>query len=112
MKRALESTPLIISRRERGGIPAKADRNSSPGYRGGCATTAGQAQATRAEYREKFPQEVEHGFLSGFTGEFQQPCDAAGYPPGFHSWPLERRNAWWAGANLGYIEGRKDDQAP
>jgi hypothetical protein len=24
------------------------------------------------------------------------------YPRGFHSWPLERRNAWFAGYNVGY----------
>jgi hypothetical protein len=74
--------------------------------------TAAQAQASRAEYRERFPQEFEHGFLSGFTGEFQQPCDGAGYPPGFHDWPLERRNAWFCAWNAGNAEGEKDDQAP
>lgn len=28
---------------------------------------------------------------------------ASGYPKGFHQWEEERRNAWWAGANLGYL---------
>ena len=71
-----------------------------------------QALAARANYREKFPQEFEHGFLSGFTLEFQQPCDPAGYPFGFHGWPLDRRNAWFCAWNAGNVEGGKDDQAP
>jgi hypothetical protein len=25
-----------------------------------------------------------------------------GYPRGFHQWPLDRRNAWYAAFNLGY----------
>ena len=71
-----------------------------------------QTQTARAEYRERFPEEFEHGFLSGFTGEFRPPCDAAGYPLGFHGWPLDRRNAWFCAWNAGKIEGEKDDQAP
>jgi hypothetical protein len=74
--------------------------------------TAAQAHAERAAYREKFPQEFEHGFLSGFMGDSQQPCEAAGYPLGFHSWPLEKRNAWFCAWNAGNIERGKDDQAP
>ena len=29
------------------------------------------------------------------------------YPPGFHGWPLERRNAWFAGFNVGYLDRKR-----
>lgn len=29
------------------------------------------------------------------------------YPRGFHSWPIERRNAWFAGFNVGYVERKR-----
>jgi hypothetical protein len=45
-----------------------------------------------------------NGYLSGNTGDPQKPCDAAGYPVGFHTWELERRNAWWCAWNLGAVE--------
>jgi hypothetical protein len=32
------------------------------------------------------------------------PCDAAGYPIGFHTWELVRKNSWYAGWNLGNVE--------
>jgi hypothetical protein len=80
--------------------------NPARGETAGSAMTSLQAQAARAKYRERFPREFEHGFLSGFTGEFQR------YPLGFHSWPLDRRNAWFCAWNAGNVEGEKDDQAP
>jgi len=55
-------------------------------------------------FAERYPDEFKHGFLSGLTGKPQQPCDAAGYPVGFHTWPLERRNAWYAARNAGNVE--------
>jgi hypothetical protein len=62
------------------------------------------AAAQRAELCAKFPAEFESGYRYGVTGAVQPPCDAAGYPIGFHTWPLDRRNAWWAGFNLGHVE--------
>jgi hypothetical protein len=44
---------------------------------------------------------------SGYTGENQPPCDAAGYMIGHHTWPIERKNAWFAGWNLGNCEAPK-----
>jgi hypothetical protein len=29
------------------------------------------------------------------------------YPAGFHDWPLDRRNEWWAAANRLYAEAQK-----
>jgi hypothetical protein len=61
-------------------------------------------EAVRAELCAKFPSEFEHGYRTGYLGEFQKPCDAAGYMIGHHTWPLDRKNAWFAGFNLGYVE--------
>jgi hypothetical protein len=29
------------------------------------------------------------------------------YPPGFHQWPLAKRNEWWAAANQFWVEAQK-----
>jgi hypothetical protein len=62
------------------------------------------ASAVRDALLAKYPAEFEHGYITGFTGEFQKPCDVAGYPVGFHIWPLEQKNAWYLGWNLGNVE--------
>lgn len=67
-----------------------------------------QVAAQRAALCAKYPAEFEHGYRSGFTGEFQKPCDAGGYPIGFHTWELVRKNAWYAGWNLGCVERSGD----
>jgi len=70
--------------------------------------TQTKPRALVSEIREnlfsKYPEEFEHGYLSGFTGEHQKPRDAAGYMIGHHTWPAERKNAWFAGFNLGHAE--------
>jgi len=62
-----------------------------------------RALAWRDDLLKRYPLEFESGYLQGFTGE-----DATAYPDGFHSWALERRNAFFAGWNLGYVE--RDDE--
>jgi hypothetical protein len=61
-------------------------------------------EAVRAALCGKFPAEFEHGYRTGYLGENQPPCDPAGYMIGHHTWPLDRRNAWFAGWNLGNVE--------
>jgi hypothetical protein len=68
----------------------------------------GQAEQIRAELCRQFPQEFEHGYRTGYLGEPRQPCDAAGYPEGFHAWPLVRKNSWYAGWNLGNVQRQAD----
>jgi hypothetical protein len=56
------------------------------------------ARETRQERRalqRRSPEAFKDGMQSG--------AGLKGYPPGFADWPLDRRNAWWAGANLGYL---------
>jgi hypothetical protein len=68
-----------------------------------------KTEADRDALRAKFPDEFEHGYRTGYLGENQPPCDAAGYPIGFHTWPLDRKNTWYAGFNLGYTEREPSD---
>lgn len=52
-----------------------------------------------AEERESIkradPDEFRDGARRAFQGDKL-------YPPGFAAWPLDRRNAWFAGFNVGY----------
>jgi hypothetical protein len=59
------------------------------------------AAAEIKRLEEQWPKEFRLGYRFGFLGKADQPCDAAGYPIGLHAWPLDRRNAWWAGWNDG-----------
>jgi hypothetical protein len=60
--------------------------------------------AWRGDLLARHPDEFRHGYLTGNSGERQAYSDDAGYPAGFHTWPLERRNAWYTGWNLGNVE--------
>ena len=83
----------------------------SPGLvrQAGARAMSERTQRYRAELRAKFPAEFEHGYRTGYLGENQPPCDAAGYMIGHHTWPLVRKNAWFAGFNLGYVEREAGD---
>jgi hypothetical protein len=68
-----------------------------------------RAEAVRADLCKRFPAEFEHGYRTGYLGENQPPCDASGYMIGHHTWPLVRKNAWFAGFNLGHFERGEGD---
>jgi hypothetical protein len=54
--------------------------------------------------RDAWPAEFADGARYGLLGKADGPRERGGYPFGFHQWSLERRNAWYAGANRGLIE--------
>ncbi|WP_363347150.1 hypothetical protein [Methylocystis echinoides] len=56
--------------------------------------------AARERIRAEFADEYDAGARAGFT-------DSPDYPVGFHSWPLERRDAWFAGFNVGRCDRLK-----
>ena len=56
--------------------------------------------------RQKFPGEFADGESMGAGWEPDGGRESGGYPLGFHGWPLERRNAWFAGFNHGYPRRR------
>jgi hypothetical protein len=51
--------------------------------------------------RRDFPREFTDGENMGAGWEPGGKRERGGYPLGFHTWSLERRNAWFAGFNLG-----------
>jgi hypothetical protein len=53
------------------------------------------AQEERERIRLAFPLEFADGVERAFA-------ENRLYPSGFSSWPLDKRNAWFAGYNLGY----------
>lgn len=54
----------------------------------------------RERIRRAYPAEFADGAKRAYRGDTL-------YPSGFHQWPLDRRNAWWTGANLGYCDRQK-----
>jgi len=56
----------------------------------------------REDLRARFPAEWRDGARCAFLLRFEGDREAGGYPPGFHSWPLAKRNAWFAGFNRGF----------
>ena len=38
---------------------------------------------------------------------FDGEREPGGYPRGFHAWPLDRRNSWFAGFNVGFHDRLK-----
>jgi hypothetical protein len=50
----------------------------------------------------RWPDEFRDGARCAFLRRFDGEREPGGYPRGFHRWPLERRNAWFAGFNVGF----------
>jgi hypothetical protein len=47
------------------------------------------------------PDAFDQGVRDGLTLKVDGPREAGGYPRGFHQWPTARRNAYYAGYNVG-----------
>lgn len=62
------------------------------------SATEPEIEALRSRWLAEFRDAARCGFLLRVDGE----REAGGYPKGFHRWPLERRNAWFAGFNVGF----------
>jgi len=63
-----------------------------------------RAGRERERIRKAHPAEFNDGVKRAFAGD-------PNYPAGFTAWPLDRRNAWFAGFNIGYVY-RKSRRAP
>jgi hypothetical protein len=61
-------------------------------------------QAIRNELRRKWQDTFDDGARCAFTKTYPGPREPGGYPRGFHSWPPEKRQAWYAGVNVGLID--------
>jgi hypothetical protein len=61
-------------------------------------------QSIRNELRRQWQDAFDDGARCAFLGEYPGEREPGGYPKGFHLWPLDKRNAWFAGANLGLVD--------
>jgi hypothetical protein len=55
-----------------------------------------------ARLRQRWPTEFRDGARGALLMRFDGQREPGGYPLGFNGWPLERRNAWFAGFNGGF----------
>jgi hypothetical protein len=60
------------------------------------------AEASLKSLQDKWPAEFRDGARCGFLQRRDSLYGPCGYPAGFAHWQLERRNAWFAGFNIGY----------
>lgn len=58
--------------------------------------------------RARWPDEFRDGARVGFLRRFNGAREAGGFPAGFHAWPLERKNAWYSGHNVGRLDRLRD----
>ncbi len=70
-----------------------------------------EADAERGRLKSAWPDEFADGARCAFLRRFDGERERGDYPRGFHRWPLERRNAWYAGYNLGLIDRRRAENA-
>jgi hypothetical protein len=63
------------------------------------------ARQERAQLERAFPDAYRDGARRGLFGDDR-------YPPGFLEWPLDQRNAWFAGFNIGLLDRLAYGRAP
>ena len=63
-----------------------------------------KADARRRRLKRAWPDEFADGERCAFLQRFDGSREKGGYPTDFHGWPLDRRNGWYAGYNLGLFE--------
>jgi hypothetical protein len=68
--------------------------------------------AERARLRRAWPGEFADGERCAYLHALAGGRDPWGYPCGFGAWPLERRNAWFAGFSFGLLERERDLMEP
>jgi hypothetical protein len=71
-------------------------------------STANTSTALKS-LRAKWPAEFDDGVRCGLLNKFPANGEPGGYPQGFHHWSLDKRNAWFAGFNIGYTKRRAAD---
>lgn len=63
-----------------------------------------RAKRRRAALKARWPNEFRDGARCAFLGECPGQREPGGYPKGFHQWPPDRRDAWFAGFNVGVCD--------
>ncbi|MGO9391215.1 hypothetical protein [Rhodoblastus sp.] len=62
------------------------------------------AAAEIGRLRAAWPDEFRDGARCAFLEKYEGERELDGYPKGFHGWPQDRRNAWFAGFNRGLCD--------
>jgi hypothetical protein len=86
---AIEATPIV-------GL-SNFGRTESTSKSLPLSNSAHDLTAIRSRWRDEFRDGARSAFLMRFDGD----REAGGYPRGFLRWPLDRRNAWFCGFNVG-----------
>ncbi len=60
------------------------------------------ARPERRRLKAAYPDEFRDGARCAFLRKYEAEREHGGYPRGFLKWPLDRRNAWFAGFNYGF----------
>jgi hypothetical protein len=66
--------------------------------------TDDRAETERMRLKGAWPAEFADGERLAFLRRRDGHRARGGYPKNFRAWPLERRNAWFAGFNAGCVE--------
>jgi hypothetical protein len=66
-----------------------------------------KVDAERWRLKRAWPDEFADGECCAFHQRFGGERERGGYAVGFHRWPLERRNSWYAGFNFGLVERQR-----
>jgi hypothetical protein len=70
-----------------------------------------KAKLEREALLSRWQDEFKDGATCAFLREYPGDRENGGYPPEFHRWPIERRDAWFAGFNLGFHDRLRNDEA-
>jgi hypothetical protein len=62
------------------------------------------AEAQRERIKRIWSTDFDDGVRCGLLRKFEGERERGGYPKGFRQWPLDRRNAWFAGFNIGHCK--------
>jgi hypothetical protein len=79
-----------------------AARSTKGGSRDAFKTRSTGPASEVARLEQRWPNEFRDGARCAFLRRFDGHRQEGGYPVGFRNWPLERRNAWFAGFNRGF----------
>ncbi len=63
-----------------------------------------RTEAERGCLKSLWPGEFSDGERCAFLRKFKGERERGGFPLGFHTWSLERKNSWYCGYNVGLIE--------
>jgi hypothetical protein len=66
-----------------------------------------RTEVERARFKRLWPDEFRDGERCAFLRKFKGKRESGGFPLGFHTWPLERKNSWYCGYNIGLIERQR-----